>query len=104
MSEENNLVEIAKMKENIKSNQHRLDTLENKYDELDKRQDITEKTVIEIKKDTEKILEYSKVSKDRWAEFDEIQRKNANTVKMEILIFIILAFLGTVLAMLGFKK
>lgn len=104
MLEENNSVEIAKIKENVKSNQHRIDSLENKYDELDKRQNSTEKTVIKIKKDTEKILEYSKESKDRWAEFDELQRKNANTVKMEILIFIILAFLGTVLAMLGFKK
>lgn len=97
-------VQVAEIDQRARSNTHRLEELENKVEALDNRQDSTEKTVIEIKKDTEKILELSKESKDRWKEFDKSQHDVLKATKKEIIKWILRVAAGIIIVALGLKK
>lgn len=95
---------VAETNQRARSNTHRIEELETKYDKLDGRQDSTEKTIIGIKKDTEKILALSKESSDRWKEFDKIQKEKSDVIKIEIMKWIIRIIAGIVIIALGIKK
>ena len=97
-------VQVAETDQRARSNTHRIEELENKVEALDNRQDSTEKTVIEIKKDTEKILELSQESKDRWKEFDKSQQDIAKETKKGIIKWVLRIAAGIIIVALGLKE